>query len=144
MLPLLRQCYDSAVSAQSLASAIKSGQVGSLRLAISRTIDQSLVMPHVIELGKLFHGLELKLLRGTAAEMLEFLKRGEAELGIGAAIGEEWDRLDSWPLFLKTFCSRQEFTPSAGRSAIPLDDLRHERLIVRTYCETTPKLLEVP
>ena len=28
MLPLLKQCYDSAVSARSLASAIKSGEVG--------------------------------------------------------------------------------------------------------------------
>ncbi|MGA7546371.1 MAG: LysR family transcriptional regulator, partial [Methyloceanibacter sp.] len=118
MLPLLRQCYDSAVSAQSLASAIKSGQVGSLRLAISRTIDQSLVMPHVIELGKIFHGLELKLLRGTAAEVLEFLKRGEAELGIGAAIGEEWDRLDSWPLFAEDILLVVNSShPLAARSA---------------------------
>ena len=144
MLPLLRQCYDSAMSARSLASAIKSGEVGSLRLALSRTIDQSLVMPHVIELGKLFHGLELKLLRGTAAEVLEFLKRGDAELGIGAAIGEEWDRLDSWPLFAEDILLLVNSShPLAARSAIPLDDLRHEQLVVRTYCETTPQLLEV-
>ena len=43
---LLKQCYDSAMSARSLASAIKSGEVGSLRLALSQTIDPSLVMPH--------------------------------------------------------------------------------------------------
>jgi DNA-binding transcriptional LysR family regulator len=29
MLPLLKQCYDSAVGARSLASAIKGGEVGS-------------------------------------------------------------------------------------------------------------------
>ena len=30
MLPLLKQCYESALSARSLASAIKKGEVGSL------------------------------------------------------------------------------------------------------------------
>src|SRR5256885_7482395 len=35
MLPLLKQCYDSAVGARSLASAIKGGEVGSLRLGPS-------------------------------------------------------------------------------------------------------------
>ncbi|MGC1347251.1 MAG: LysR family transcriptional regulator, partial [Methyloceanibacter sp.] len=99
MLPLLKQCYDSAVSARSLASAIKSGEVGSLRLALSQTIDPSLVMPHVVELGKLFKGLELKLYRGNSEEVLAYLKRGDAELGLGAGLGEEWERLDSWPLF---------------------------------------------
>ena len=80
MLPLLKQCYDSAVSARSLAAAIKSGEVGSLRLALSHTINPSLVMPHVVELGKLFKGLELKLYRGNSEEVLAYLKRGDAEL----------------------------------------------------------------
>src|SRR5215813_6859955 len=85
MLPLLKQCYESALSARSLASAIKSGEVGSLRLAITHTIDPQLFLPHVIELEKLFNGLEFKLLRGNATEVLGFLKRGDAELGVGAS-----------------------------------------------------------
>ena len=84
MLPLLKQCYDSAMSARALASAIKKGEVGSLRLALSTTIDPSLVTPHVVELGKLFDGLELKLLRGTGSEVLEHLKQGNVELAIAA------------------------------------------------------------
>ena len=103
MLPLLKQCYESALSARSLATAIKKGEVGSLQLAMSQSIDQSVVIPHVIELGKLFHGLELKLLRGTAFEVIDFLKRGDAELGLGATIGDEWERLDRWPLFTEDF-----------------------------------------
>src|SRR5690606_35092679 len=74
MLPLLRQCYESAVSARALAQAIKKGEVGSLRLAISSSIDPALVTPHVVELGKLFTGLDLKLLRGTGPDVLEYLK----------------------------------------------------------------------
>ena len=103
MLPLLKQCYDSAMSARALASAIKKGEVGSLRLALSTTIDPSLVTPHVVELGKLFEGLELKLLRGTASEVLEHLKQGNVELAIAARIDDEWERLDSWALFTEDF-----------------------------------------
>src|SRR6516165_5004133 len=39
MLPLLRQCYDSALGARTLASSLKSGEVAALRLALSHTID---------------------------------------------------------------------------------------------------------
>jgi DNA-binding transcriptional LysR family regulator len=144
MLPLLKQCYESALSARSLASAIKKGEVGSLRLAISHTIDPSLVTPHVVELGKLFNGLELKLLRGNGNEVLEYLKKGEVELGIAAQLGEEWERLDRWALFTEDF---QLFVSAmhmlAKRKSVAIDDLKDERLVVRTYCETTPGILEV-
>jgi DNA-binding transcriptional LysR family regulator len=144
MLPLLKQCYDSALSARSLASAIKKGEVGSLRLALSRTIDPSLVTAHVVELGKLFQGLELKLLRGTGAEVLEYLKKGDVELGLAAQIGEEWDRLDSWPLFTEEFqLTVNSMHAFAQRPSVPLDDLKQERLVVRTYCETTAELLDL-
>ncbi len=144
MLPLLKQCYESAISARSLATAIKKGEVGSLRLALSRTIDPSLVTPHVVELGKLFDGLELKLLRGTASEVLEYLKQGEVELGIAAKISDEWERLDNWPLFTEDFqLIVNSMHALAANSRVGLDDLRRERLMVRTYCETTDELLDL-
>ena len=144
MLPLLKQCYESAISARSLATAIKKGEVGSLRIALSRAIDPSLVTPHVIELGKLFEGLELKLLRGTSSEVLDYLKQGEVELGIAAKIGDEWERLDSWPLFTEEFqLIVHSMHPLAECTSVALDDLRTERLVVRTYCETTDELLDV-
>src|SRR5271169_4596752 len=49
MLPLLQQCYDSALSARSLASLIKSGDTGSLRIALSQTIDLAILIPHIVE-----------------------------------------------------------------------------------------------
>jgi DNA-binding transcriptional LysR family regulator len=144
MLPLLKQCYDSAISARSLASAIKKGEVGSLRLAVAQTIDPSLVTPHVVELGKLFQGLELKILRGNGEEVLAYLKQGDVELGIAAEIGDEWERLDSWPLFTEDFHllvnSMHEF---AARPAVAVDDLRQQRLMIRTYADTTDKLLDL-
>ncbi len=136
MLPLLRQCYDSALGARSLASSLKTGEIGALRLALSQGIDLELLLPHVTELSRHFRLLELKFLRGTAGEVAEFLKRGDAELAIAAPIGEAWDRLDSWPLFTESFgliVNREH--PLAARSGIGLDDLRNERLLVRTFCE---------
>src|SRR5271167_4720943 len=76
MLPLLRQCYESALGARSLASSIKSGEVGSLRIALSGTIDVTLLMPQIVELQKHFKHLELKLLRGNAEQIAEFMKSG--------------------------------------------------------------------
>ncbi len=144
MLPLLKQCYDSALSARSLASAIKKGEIGSLRLALSRTIDPSLVTPHVVELGKLFQGLELKILRGNGSEVLDYLKKGEVELGIAAGIGEDWERLDGWPLFTEGFQLAVNGTHAfAQRPSIELDELRQERLMVRPYCETTQSFLDL-
>src|SRR5215471_8347424 len=52
MLPLLKQCYESAMGARSLASAMKSGEIGSLNLALSRTIDVRLLIPDLMQLQK--------------------------------------------------------------------------------------------
>lgn len=144
MLPHLRQCYESAMNARSLAAAIKKGEVGSLRLALSSTIDSALVTSHVVELGKLFSNLDLKLLRGTATDVLEYLKKGEVELGIAGPMDEEWERLDCWPLFTEGFhLSVANRHSLAEKQSVTLDDLQAERLIVRTYCETTQDLLKI-
>jgi DNA-binding transcriptional LysR family regulator len=136
MLPLLQQCYDSALAARSVASAIKGGKAGALRLAISCSIDASLLVPHLIELSRRFPGLEFKFKRGTPEELAEFLKKGDAELGIAALAGETWERLDNWPLFTEDFDLVVSAShPLAGRPEVTIDDLRHEALVLRTYCE---------
>jgi DNA-binding transcriptional LysR family regulator len=144
MLPHLRQCYDSAMNARSLAAAIKKGEVGSLRLALSTTIDPALVTSHVVELGKLFSSLDLKLLRGSAGEVLDYLKTGEAELAIAGPIEEDWDRLDRWTLFTEGFHLGLHAEHALAQApTATLDDLRQERLMIRTYCESTQDLLEL-
>jgi DNA-binding transcriptional LysR family regulator len=136
MLPLLRQCYDSAISARTLASSIKSGDVGALRLVLSRSVDLSLIVPQIHELQTHFSNLELKLLRGTGAEVAETLKKGQAELAIAASIGDAWERLDSWPLFTEEFSLLVHAAhPLARRETVDIADLRDERLLVRSYCE---------
>jgi DNA-binding transcriptional LysR family regulator len=136
MYPLLKQCYESALGARSLASAIKSGEVGTLKLALSRTINLELLTSHLAELNGLFNRLEVKLLRGTAAEIVELLKKGETELAIAADLGEEWDRLDRWPLFTEEFglilSAKHRL---ASHPAVDVDELRQERWLRRAYCE---------
>ena len=80
MHPLLKQCYESALGARSLAAAIQSGEVGALKLALSRTINLEFwLMLHLTERIWLFNQLEVKLLRGTAPQVVEFLKAGDAQ-----------------------------------------------------------------
>jgi len=136
MLPLLKQCYDSAVSARELALSMKKGEVASLRLALSHTFDINLLMPHLNEVRRRFERLECRLLRGAAPEVVELLKSGDAELGIASDLGEGWDRLDRWPLFTEDFILLVNAQHRlAGRKSIELADLRDERLLLRSYCE---------
>src|SRR3954466_478411 len=136
MLPLLQQCYEAASGARMLASSFNSGEIGALRIALTHSIDLSLLIPHLDQIKRQFNRLEFRFLRGDAHEVGEFLKKGEAELGIAAEIGEEWDRLDTWPLFTENFqfvVSKRH--PLAERETIDFDDLRAEQLLSRKYCE---------
>jgi DNA-binding transcriptional LysR family regulator len=141
MYPLLKQCYDSAQSARALAALINDGEVGALKLAVSSSIELGLIMSHVNELRKSVNEIELKILRGTGPQLVEYLKSGEAELAIAASIGESWDRLDTWKLFDESFdmvFSRAHRL--ASHEHITLDDLNAERFLLRSHCEKGPDL----
>jgi DNA-binding transcriptional LysR family regulator len=136
MYPLLKQCYESALGARALASAMKRGEIGTLKLALSRTINLDLLTSDLRELNRLFERLEVKLLRGTAREILELLKSGAAELAIAADVGEEWDRLDRWALFTEEFgLLLKAEHPLASRASIDIGDLQQERWLLRAHCE---------
>jgi len=141
MHPLLKQCYDAAVGARSLASSFKSGEIGALRIALTHSVDLSLLVPFLNQIKRQFNRLEFKFLRGTGAEVAEMLKKGEAELGIAAELDRDWDRLDTWPLFTEDF----QLVTSRGhrfsdRDNINLEDLRDEQLLSRNYCEHAERL----
>jgi len=144
MQPLLQQCYDSALGARSLASSIKSGEVGSLRIGVSATIETALLMPYILELRKHFKGLEVKLLRGTTLQVAEFMKNGGAELAIASSLGDTWDRLDTWPLFSEGFALVVGGSHHlAGCVSIQLSDLRGESVLMRPYCEHFESLVSL-
>jgi DNA-binding transcriptional LysR family regulator len=141
MHPLLKQCYEAAVGARSLASSFKSGEIGALRVALTHSIDLSLLIPFLDQIKRQFNRLEFRFLRGNSREVGEMLKNGEAELGIAAGLDPNWERLDTWPLFTENF----QLVVNAhhrlvGRHRIELDDLRSEQLLSRGYCENASRL----
>ena len=141
MHPLLKQCYEAASGARALASSFKGGEVGALRIALTHSIDLSLLIPYLDQIKRQFNRLEFRFLRGNSREVAEFLKKGEAELGIAAEIGEDWDRLDTWPLFTESFeVVVNKRHPLASREDISFDDLRAEQLLSRSYCEHSDRL----
>jgi DNA-binding transcriptional LysR family regulator len=76
--------------------------------------------------------------------VLEYLKRGEVELGLAGQLGEEWERLDNWPLFTEDLqLIVNSMHVFAARQSVPIDDLKEEKLMLRSYCETTPGLIEL-
>ncbi len=141
MHPLLKQCYDAAVGARSLASSLKSGEIGALRIALTHSIDISLLIPFLSRIKRQFNRLEFKFLRGNSQEVAAMLKSGEAELGIAAELGQDWDRLDVWPLFTEDFrLVVNKHHRLADRDNVSLEDLRAEQLLSRSYCEHAERL----
>jgi DNA-binding transcriptional LysR family regulator len=140
MLPLLRQCHDSAQSARALAALINDGAAGALKVAVSGSIELGLILDAVNALRRAFSELELKILRGSGPQLVEYLKAGDAELAVAASIGD-WDRLDSWTLFDEPFdmvFSRGHRL--AGRESIARADLAGERFLLRSHCEKDAEL----
>jgi DNA-binding transcriptional LysR family regulator len=144
MYPLLKQCYDSAQSARALAAMINDGEVGSLKIAVSGSIELGLILNEVNELRRSFTEIELKILRGTGPQLVEYLKSGDAELAIAAPIGEAWDRLDTWKLFDESFdMVFNRIHRLANHENIELEDLKQERFLLRSHCEKGADLAEL-
>ncbi|TKW80018.1 MAG: LysR family transcriptional regulator [Bradyrhizobium icense] len=141
MQPLLQQCFEAASGARSLAASLKSGEIGALRIALTHSIDLSLLIPCLDQIKRQFNRLDFRFLRGDARQVGELLKSGEAELGIAAELGSDWERLDVWPLFTEGFevvvNGRHAL---AGRDSIAFEDLRSEQLLSRRYCEHVDRI----
>ena len=143
MYPLLKQCYDSAQSARALAVQVNDGEIGTLKLAISSSIELGLILPHVNALRDHLPDLELRVLRGTGPQLVELLKSGAAELAVAAALAPSWDRLDSWKLYEEPFdlvFSRSHRL--ANKDQVEVGDLITERFLLRTHCESCGDVTE--
>src|SRR4051812_43332901 len=65
MQPLLKQCYEAAAGARSLATSFKGGKIGALRIALTHSIDLALLIPHLDQIRRQFNRLEFRFMRGT-------------------------------------------------------------------------------
>lgn len=140
MLPILRQCYESTLSAKTLAKAVAKGEISCLSIAVSRALSLDLIMSALNEMYAAFPGLQLKLKRGNAQEIAELLKSGEADLALGGPLGDNWDRLEAWPMFTESFDLVVGSEHAlAVRNAVELDVelIRDERFLLHSGADLT-------
>jgi DNA-binding transcriptional LysR family regulator len=140
MQPLLRQCYDSALGAKALATQVKKGDIATVTIAVSRSIDLGLIMGQLREMFRAFPGLQLKIRRGGAAAIAQMLKSGEVDLAIGGPLGETWDRLDHWPMFRESFdlvVSADHELASFNDPALIVDLVREMTLLFHSGADPT-------
>jgi DNA-binding transcriptional LysR family regulator len=141
MLPILRQCYETALTAKMVAASIRMGDAAPLSLTVSQTVALRPFTPVLRELARALPGLQLKLRRGSGSEVAEHLKSGAAELAIAGPLGEAWSRLDTFPLFeepVDLVVSRDHRL--AGKNRAEFDDLASETLLINTDCEMVEEL----
>jgi DNA-binding transcriptional LysR family regulator len=142
MLPLMQRCFDAAHSARSLARAVQSSDVAPLTLAVSRSINFAAFVRPIAELFRAFPGAQLRLRRGAAAQITAMLRAGEVDFALAGDLDDEWDRLDSIPLFtepLRLAVYRDHRL--ANQSTVSLRQLSGERFLSLAGCETAAALV---
>lgn len=143
MLPLMQQCYESAMAAKLLASSLKKGSAQPLSIALSHSVDLRLLVPVLAEMQRAIGGLQLKLLRRHGNELGELLQKGGVELAIAGPIGQAWDRLDTWPLFEERFeLVVHGEHPLANSETVDVEQLAGHRLMLSERCESAQSLLD--
>jgi DNA-binding transcriptional LysR family regulator len=141
MLPMLRQCYEAALTAKTVAASIKTGDIAPLTVAVSRAVALSPFAATLRELSRALPGLQLRLHRGSTGEVAESLKAGSVELAIAGPLAEAWSRLDAFPLFEEPFdLFVSQSHRLAGRNSVEFEDLASETLLVNTGCEMAEQL----
>ena len=138
MLPLLQQCYEGASSAKALARQVAAGDVVSLAIGVSRSVNVELMMGCLSELYRSFPSLQLKIRRGAAAQILEMLKAGEVEIAVAGPFDEAWERLDSWALFTEGFelaIAGAHALAARNDETVDGEMIRHERFLVQVGSE---------
>ena len=142
MLPLLQRCYETALSARELARSVTSRDAAPLPVAISHSVNLDPFMASIAELFRAHPGVQLRLLRGSGAEVLGWLKDGTVELGISGPLPEAWDRLDSWTLFTEGFdVALHASHPLAMANELTRERIAGQRLLLHTCCESCAEVL---
>ena len=103
MRPALQAIYDSATSAKALAKSFHVGDRMPVGLALGHTIDIKVLSWLLAELARVLPGSEIQLYRGEPEELSQRMKAGDTEVAVAGYLDENWDRLDSWPLFTERF-----------------------------------------
>ena len=143
MTPLLKQCYETALAAKAVASAVTKGALSPVSVIVSRSVNLAMFTPYLNELSRAFPGLQLSLRRASSSEITELLKTGDVELAVAGPLGTSWERLDSFPLFTEPFHAvfNRQHRLSAQTSA-SMRDLMTETLLIDSDGELMANLVQ--
>ena len=103
MLPLMQQCYQSALSAKSLASSLKKGAASGLSLALSQTVDMELLVAPLAEVQRAFPGLQISILARRCRRRRRTPEEGRTWTSPSRGRWNRLGRLDTWALFEDPF-----------------------------------------
>jgi DNA-binding transcriptional LysR family regulator len=136
MQPLMQRCYDSALTAKSIARAVTKNEVAPLALGVSHSVNLEIFMAPIAELFRSFSGAQLRIAHGAGADVLKRLKEGGAELALAGPVEDAWERLDRWPLFTEGFELAMSLShPLAKENEIDLAKLDGTPLFAQAGCE---------
>jgi DNA-binding transcriptional LysR family regulator len=141
VLPMLRECYDTALAAKMVAASIRVGETAPLSVAVSHTVLLEHFGSMLRELSRALPGLQLTLHRGSAKEVAENLRSGTAELAIAGPLDQTWSRLNTIALFEERFGLLVSTNHKlARRKEIEFKELLSETLLINDGCELADEL----
>jgi DNA-binding transcriptional LysR family regulator len=141
VLPALRQCYESSLSARALAQSYLREGHPPLNFGLARSIEMELLSPLLTEISAAFPGIGVRVFRGPPVDIGEKLKSGDIELAIAGPLGNEWERFEARKLFEEQFGALlPRRHPLSRFDAIRLPVLLTERLLCLPHCEMTGRL----
>lgn len=145
ILPLLKQCHEAALTAQSVAKAVNTGRVATVTVGLAATLDLALIMDALRAVYAQFSCVQIKLKRGCAAQIAMMLKSGEVDLAVGGPLAGDWDRAEIWPLTSETFSLLANAThPLSDRDphTLDVDSISAERFVLPSRANFTDKEFE--
>ena len=136
MLPMMRQCYEAALTAKELTAAGNTDGSIPLTLMVSRSVSVAPLLPMLRKLSRAFPHLKLDIRRAPGSEIAACLESGEADLAIAGPLREAPQRVAAFPLFEERFdlyVSRAHAL--SGKGAAEISDIASETLLINTECD---------
>ena len=142
MRPMLQKILDGTQSARSAADEFHDNKRASIRVALSHTVEASLVLGPLSELARIIPELDITFFRGNGATVAELLEEGSVDIVIAGTLSIEWDRIERWSLFAEGFSLLVPANDTLTTNEdITIDHLRQLDLMPRHFCEHSAEVL---
>jgi len=103
VLPHLEQTIDAAEAATSLASSVGRAEITPLVMGVAHGVTSAVLDEILGSLTEVLPGLTIELRSGTSEQLIEMSLKGGIDLVLIALPDAVHDRLETWPLFAKSY-----------------------------------------